>query len=1059
MASGSGNAKRAQRPQVVSPSPEAHRRVPSLNVEHKNPARQSTSPLQVPHSSVFEHDPTPTRMRTHNRARRRRRVSGPMSMGHCNHGRTLLLGTQKTRNGTTLCENRVTAMTDSSDYKATLNLPRTDFPMKANLPESEPRRLEGWKASDLYSRIRAARQKDGRPTWVLHDGPPYANGNIHLGHIVNKTLKDIVLRSHSMLGNDVPFPPVWDCHGLPIELQVDKALGSKKREMDAVTFRRACRAHASKYVGIQSAEFQRLGVYGDWDNPFFTMHPIYQASIVRRLAEFVERSLVYKAKKSVHWCPSCRTALAEAEIEYDENHESPSIDVLFSVDSKDRAKLLATFGTPGTDLEDISAVAWTTTPWTIPANMALAVHPDAEYALVQIEGRAHATIFANAMYEMVAKRFKRGGRDLGTVLGVCKGATLEGIHFRHPYVDRHSPVVLADYVTLDTGTGIVHTAPGHGWDDYLTGIKYGIDIYCPVDEAGRFTAEVPEFAGQRVLDANPAVIELLREKDRLVQTVPYKHSYPICWRCKNSIIFRATAQWFIALDRPLPSGPTFREKALAEIAAAKWYPAWGEERIHNMVAFRPDWCISRQRLWGVPIPAFYCDGCEEPHLKPDLLRRVADRFEASPDGADEWWKLKAEELLPPGFVCTKCGGASFSKEKDILDVWFDSGSLHSAVPHHPVERARQSPDADLYLEGSDQHRGWFHSSLLVSVGTRDRRPFKAVLTHGFTMDGEGKKMSKSLGNVIEADKAMKQYGADVLRLWVAMVDYREDMRISEEILKRVAEAYRKIRNTCRFMLSNLFDFDTEGALSRSASRPSLESIDAYMLSLQFDLERKIRAAYDAYEYHVIYHQITQYCAVELSSFYLDVLKDRLYCDRPDSPRRRSAQYAMARITDGLARLVAPLMPFTADEVYSALHPKGAPGAVHTREFPAEETVSAQSDRWQKLLDVRALVTKALEEKREKKEIASPQEAIVTLSGSDASLAPLREYGAEEAPFPGSLASFFITSGVQLTPGTGDIHVASVARATGIKCPRCWNYHETPHDLCPRCHSAVDGTRS
>lgn len=947
-------------------------------------------------------------------------------------------------------------MTGGPDHKATLNLPRTDFAMKANLPDSEPRRLERWKASGLYGRVRAARRRDGRPSFTLHDGPPYANGSIHLGHIVNKTLKDIVLRSHSMLGRDVAFPPVWDCHGLPIELQVDRALGSKKRDLDAVAFRKACRAHAQKYVQIQSGEFQRLGVYGDWDNPFFTMHPVYQATIVRRLADFVEGGLVYKAKKSVHWCISCRTALAEAEIEYDENHESPSIDVLFPVSDASRAKALAAFAASVPKVAHLFAIAWTTTPWTIPANMALAVHPDAEYALVRFEGGDDAVIVASALLEAVSKRVAKGGRALGEVLGRARGADLVGLVFRHPWIDRNSPVLPADYVTLDTGTGIVHTAPGHGWDDYLTGVKHGLDIYCPVDEAGRFTSEVPEFEGVKVFDANPKVIDLLRERGRLAQTSKYSHSYPLCWRCKNPVIFRATPQWFIGLDEPLRgTASSFRARALDEIAATRWFPAWGQDRIHNMVALRPDWCISRQRLWGVPIPAFYCDGCGEAHLRPDLLRRVADRFEAHPAGADAWWSDAAAELLPPGFRCPKCSGASFSKERDILDVWFDSGSLHSAIPHHPVEAARQSSDADLYLEGSDQHRGWFHSSLLVSVGTRGKRPFAAVLTHGFTMDGEGRKMSKSLGNVIEADKAMKQYGADVLRLWVAMVDYREDMRISEEILKRVAEAYRKIRNTCRFMLSNLFDFDVAAAV-RGALNPPLESLDAYALARHAELEAEVRAAYAAFEYHTIYHRVTQYCSVDLSAFYLDVLKDRLYCDAPGTPRRLSAQYALYRITDSLARLVAPLMPFTADEIHEALHAGAAgPGDVHVREFPepAPAAPGGPVAIMTAVVAARAVVTKAIEEARDRKDVASSQEAAIVLEGSAAALEPLRAYEREPFVHPGPLAGVFLVSGVTLREAPGDLR-ATVTRAGGAKCPRCWNYHSSGAELCPRCEAVV-----
>ncbi|HYU42594.1 MAG TPA: class I tRNA ligase family protein, partial [Vicinamibacteria bacterium] len=561
-------------------------------------------------------------------------------------------------------------MTTAEDLKSTLNLPRTDFPMKANLPQAEPRRIALWKDQDLYGRLRAARA--GAPRFILHDGPPYANGHIHLGTALNKVLKDVIVRSRSMAGaqgHDAPYVPGWDCHGLPIELQVDRNLGSKKRDMSPVAFRRECRAYAEKFVDIQRQEFERLGVMGEWSDPYLTMAPGYQATIVRQLAEFVEKGLVYKAKKSVHWCISDRTALAEAEIEYDEKHTSPSIDVKLALCDADLEILASTHS--ALHGRHVFAVIWTTTPWTLPANLAVAFHPEADYAFYPVEGSSDVLLIAKALRESAVARWKEQPVALGEPLAEVKGSTLEGLRFRHPWIDRDSVGVLGDYVTLDTGTGVVHTAPGHGWEDYLTGVKYGLDIYCPVDEAGRFLPEVELFAGQKVFDANPRVIDLLREKGALLGSGKETHAYPICWRCKNPVIFRATEQWFIGLDIG-----GFREHALDAIAKVRWYPAWGEERIRNMIAARPDWCISRQRLWGVPIPAFYCKGCSSALLTPEIARRVADLFEA--DSADAWWARDAAELLPPGFVCPKCGGKQFDKEKDILDVWFDSGSSAAA---------------------------------------------------------------------------------------------------------------------------------------------------------------------------------------------------------------------------------------------------------------------------------------------------------------------------------------------------------------------------------------------
>ncbi len=925
-------------------------------------------------------------------------------------------------------------MTDSN-LRATLNLPKTDFPMKANLPQAEPRRLAQWQADDLYGRIRRARS--GRPGFVLHDGPPYANGHIHLGTVLNKILKDVIVRSRSMSGMDAPYRPGWDCHGLPIELKVDRDLGAKKREMSPIEFRRACRAYAEKFVAIQRAEFERLGVLGEWDDPYLTMSPLYQATIVRQLADFAEQGLVYKAKKSVHWCISCRTALAEAEVEYDEHHVSPSIDVRFPLAEAEVAKLAEKH--PALAGKRVFAVIWTTTPWTLPANLALAFHPDADYGFYPVPGTQDVLVLAKALREATEARWHAKGNPaappsaLEAPIAEAKGAALERLRFRHPWIDRDSPALLADYVTLDTGTGVVHTAPGHGWDDYLTGIKYGLDVYCPVDENGRFLPEVERFAGQRVFDANPVVVEFLRESGALLQAGKDTHSYPICWRCKHPIIFRATEQWFIALDEA-PRGesgkPTLRERALAEIARTRWLPSWGQERIHNMIATRPDWCISRQRLWGVPIPAFYCKGCGEVLLRPELARHVAELF--AQETADAWYAREARELLPDGFTCPKCGKADFDKETDILDVWFDSGSSHAAV-------LGQRPDlpwpADVYLEGSDQHRGWFHSSLLIGVATRGAAPYRAVITHGFTVDAEGKKISKSLGNDVDTQKLIQQYGAEVLRLWTIMVDYREDMRISDDMIKRVAEAYRKVRNTIRYLLSNLYDFDP----ARDAVPESeLDELERFALARHRQVVTRVLDAYDAYEFHLVYHQLVQYAAADLSSFYLDVLKDRLYCDAAGGPRRRSAQTVLHRIARDLCLLLAPVVPFTADEAF-ALLPGEGPGTVHLALLPErEKSDDATLARWADLLDVRAEVNKALEEARAAKRVSASLEAGVVLRAPARALAPLRAFDALSSVFPGNLANLFIVSSVFLEESNEPLAVG-VEHAAGAKCERCWTW--------------------
>ncbi len=933
-------------------------------------------------------------------------------------------------------------MTTTQDLKATLNLPKTDFPMKANLPQAEPKRLEAWRAGHLYRKILESR-KDA-PRFILHDGPPYANGHIHLGTALNKILKDVVVRSRTLAGFSAPYVPGWDCHGLPIELQVDKNLGPKKREMSAVEFRRACRAYAEKFVAIQRSDFERLGVLGEWESPYLTMSPGYQATIVRQLAVFIEKGLVYKAKKSVHWCISCQTALAEAEVEYDEHHTSPSIDVRFLLAKEEQATLSARY--PSLQGRTVGAVIWTTTPWTLPANLALAFQPEADYAFYAVEGTSEVVLLAKALKDASQERWK-GALHLGEALAEAKGAELEHVRFRHPWIDRESPGVVGDYVTLDTGTGIVHTAPGHGWDDYLTGVRYGLDIYCPVDEGGRFLADVERFGGQRVFDANPEIVEFLKSVGALISAGKETHSYPVCWRCKKPIIFRATEQWFIGLDKD-----GFRDRALAAIGNVRWYPAWGEERIRNMVATRPDWCISRQRLWGVPIPAFYCTRCGRAHLETELVRQVADLFER--ESADVWYDRDAKDLMPPGFRCSSCGAGEFTKEKDILDVWFDSGSSHAAVLARHDDLAWP---ADIYLEGSDQHRGWFHSSLLIGVGTRGEAPYRQVVTHGFTVDAEGRKISKSLGNDVDLQKLLAVHGAEILRLWTIMVDYREDMRFSEEMLKRVSEAYRKVRNTCRYLLSNLFDFDPT---KDSVAEGDMEEIDRYALARHRQLVARVLEAYETYEFHLVYHLLVQYCAVDLSAFYLDVLKDRLYCDAASGPRRRSAQTVLLRMVEDLTRLMAPVLPFTADEVWPLI-PGRREESVHVARFP--ERGEADGDlvtRWEVLLEVRAAATKALEESRAAKDIAASLEASLTVTAPAPVAAALRRHEEDSRCFPGNLANLFIVSHVEVVEGGGDLGV-EVRRAPGGKCERCWTYSPRVGSLpihpgvCERCASVLE----
>ena len=922
------------------------------------------------------------------------------------------------------------------DYKDTLNLPKTDFPMRANLPKREPEILQHWQQIDLNRQLEQANQD--QPSFILHDGPPYANGHLHMGHALNKILKDIIVKSKRMNGFYTPYVPGWDCHGLPIELKVDKKLGKKKREMSKADFRRECREYAKEWIGIQRDEFKRLGVFGNWDDPYLTMTEHYEATIARELARLAERGSLFKGKKPIHWCTSCVTALAEAEVEYDA-HSSPSIYVKFPYIGQLPEAL--------SQLEDkpLAFVIWTTTPWTIPANLGICLNPELDYVAVDIG--TERLVLAAGLHQQVMQTL--GIADY-RISATFKADLFAGRNCRHPLYDRDSLLMLGDHVTLEAGTGCVHTAPGHGQDDYLIGLQYGLEIYNPVDDYGRYRDDLELFGGMKLKEANPAVNAKLAEVEALLHESTVAHSYPHCWRCKKPVIFRATEQWFISMEHN-----NLRQKALQQIDQVEWIPAWGRDRIYNMIAARPDWCVSRQRSWGVPITIVYCEKCGEALNDGRVMHHIADQFEAT--GSDVWFEKEAAELIPAGTRCPACSHDRFTKESDILDVWFDSGVSHAAVCEYRDEL--RSP-TDMYLEGSDQHRGWFHSSLLESVGTRDRAPYKAVLTHGFVLDKDGRPMSKSMGNVISPDEIIKKYGAEILRLWVAATDYRDDIRLGQETLQRLADAYRRIRNTARYLLGNLNDFAPAGD---PVTESDLLEPDRWALSRLARLIEKVSGAYDRYEFHTIYHAVHNFCSLDLSAFYLDILKDRLYCSSTSSLAYRSGRTVMYRILDALTRILAPVLSFTADEIWQRL-PGEREASVHLAAFPASMADSLDEEleaRYERLRKVRNEVTKQLETARSEKQLGQSLEAKVLLEVP-------ADYSQLLNDYRDWLPSFFIVSQVELTQNLAHPSEAEqvpglkieITRADGDKCERCWNYatsigsnSEHP-SICSRCAAAL-----
>jgi len=918
-------------------------------------------------------------------------------------------------------------------YDETLNLPRTDFPMRANLPTREPEYLKFWQDLDIYRLVEE--QNANGPRFELHDGPPYANGHIHLGHTLNKVLKDIIIKSHTQRGYSSPYVPGWDTHGLPIEQQAIKNLGLDRHRTDVVEFRRHCRDYALKFVNIQREEFKRLGVRGDWDNPYVTLDPEFEAVQIGVFGEMAKKGYIYKGLKPVYWCADCETALAEAEVEY-ADHTSPSIYVAFPV--VDAKGVFAE--------KDTYIIIWTTTPWTLPANTGISLNAKYEYAMVAVNGKRY--IVAKELLEKVAAEL---GFEQYEVVQTFTGKDLERIVCFHPFLDRESLVILGDHVTLEAGTGCVHTAPGHGEDDFWVGKEYDLPVIVPINDQGIFTAEAGPFVGKFCVDANEDIIKLLKDTGYLMKTARIQHQYPHCWRCKNPILYRATEQWFASIDG-------FRNQALAAIDQVKWIPAWGHDRIYNMVRDRGDWCVSRQRTWGVPIPIFYCEECGENIINDTTISHLQELFREH--GSEVWFARAAVDLLPEGFSCPQCGAQKFKKETDIMDVWFDSGSSHLAVL---TTRPGLSRPADMYLEGSDQHRGWFNSSLSTSVAVTGEAPYREVLTHGFVVDEDGRKMSKSLGNVVDPLKMIEEMGADILRLWVSSADYRNDVAASPNIMKQVAEAYRKIRNTSRFLMSNLYDFDL--AINR-VDYDQISELDHWALARLGYLIQRVEEAYQNYEFHVVYHAINSFCTVDMSAVYLDIVKDTLYCSLPDSQERRAVQTVMTEIINALVRLLTPILAFTSEEIWQYLKAEGNPVSVQLAGWPAVDSRwldEALEARWDKILRVREVAAKALETARQQKVIGHSLAAQVTIYADDEQLALLRSVT--------DLEDIFIVSAVNLAPlseaGAEAISLPEVAgvacyaeAATGDNCERCWKYRPTVGEevnhptVCQRCAEVV-----
>lgn len=915
------------------------------------------------------------------------------------------------------------------NYKDTLNLPKTSFPMKANLPVREVEFQAFWKNMDIYKRIRE--KSSGSPQYILHDGPPYANESIHIGTALNKILKDFIVKSKTMSGFDAPYVPGWDCHGLPIELQAMKKLGSKAAELPPAKIRQKCRQHAQKFVNVQRDEFKRLGIFGEWENPYLTMDPEYEAAEVEVFKKLWSEGYIYRGLRPIHWCGSCRTALAEAETEYFDK-TSPSIFIKFKL--KDGLKELSG--------KDANLLVWTTTPWTLVSNVAVAVHPDIDYVFFEAKGEVYA--MAEALLKKLAPEL--GLRDYRVLLRK-KGAELEGLRAEHPFIERDSAVICAGFVSSEEGTGFVHSAPGHGREDFEMGREHNLPVLCPVDERGKFTFEAEEFEGMSVFEANPVVIDKLKSRGALMLTEELVHSYPHCWRCRKPLIIRATEQWFISISKN-----DLRQKLLDEIEKTDWIPGWGEKRISGMTASRPDWCISRQRLWGVPIPVFYCKKCGEVIAAESAMDRFKDMF--AEHSSDIWFEKNVEELSGGAVLCGKCGSSEIRKEKDIFDVWFDSG-----VSFHAVLSRRNGLKfpADLYLEGTDQHRGWFQTSLIAATAAAGKAPYKTVLTHGFMVDGEGKKMSKSVGNLISAEELIKKYGADVLRLWVSAEDYRSDIRFSSEILSGISESYRRFRNTVRYILGNLSDFDYD---RDSISRGELPDMEKWMLHRLREFVETTLKAYQNFEFHRVYHAMHDFCAVTLSAFYFDVIKDRLYTNAPGEKSRRASQTVIYEILDNLLRLMAPILPHTCEESWSHFEmKKNREESVHLEKMPeADDSMKNDelAEKWSIIIEARKAVNREIENARNAKIIGNSLQASVCLKIPDAKTGEALEAYADQ------LAEIFIVSEVRLEKHGGAEMKAEVGMTRWEKCPRCWKHSpgrgetEKQPEVCPQCAQALLG---